>query len=261
MTYFVTVIFLLTILSAGCKTTEDVYSPKEWHGLFAKAGGWIPLPFPDSKYEPGAIITVSDDGMRWVDHLRSCRYPEEVLRVEESYIPGISFTHEKEFGANAIINIKGIEAGPGFDNISKIGLVIKDHGADAFRLINLKVWMEEPANRKTVSSACMTELQKPNHFLVTEAFRVSKGSYTLYNKSGAAIKLKTPVLENLLKFEPDVKYEVTTDGSLLIEKSAYFAVRRAVRVGNDFTVLGPSSQESEVADKKIEELYFKAAGE
>jgi hypothetical protein len=250
-------IFIFLAGMFGCKEASDVYAPKEWRDILAKAGGWKPLSLPDSKYGPGAIIKVTDDGIRWIDHLKSCGYPADVLEPEKSYIPSIQFTKARELQASALINFQGISAGPSFDKISKVRLQIDDHGADAFRLIKLKVWMEVPAHRESVNRACMEELLKPNRYLVTEAFRVTKGKYTLYDKTGAAIKLETPVLRHLLQFQPDVKHEVTSDGSLVIEQTAYFAVRMAVRVGNDWEILGSPSGEPETADAKIEELFFK----
>jgi len=105
----------------------------------------------------------------------------------------------------------------------------------------------------------MDELMKPDRYLVTEAFRVSKGKYVLQDKSGAAIKLETPVLKELLQFQPDVKYEVTADGGLMIEQPAYFAVRKAVRVGDGFEVLGASAQAPSTADEQIAEFFLNAS--
>lgn len=242
----------------GCKEAGDVYSPGEWSELFKKAGGWRPLPFPDSKYRPGAIIKVGEDGIRWIDNLEACRYPIAEFE-EKSYIPGITFEKAWVFGGSALVNFKGISAGPGFEKISKVRLEIQDHGADAFRIIKLKVWLEDPDHRRNISQTCMDELMKPDRYLVTEAFRVSKGKYVLQDRSGAAIKLETPLLKELLQFQPDVKYEVTADGGLIIEQPAYFAVRKAVRVGEGFEVLGASAQAPSTADEQIADFFSKAS--
>jgi len=117
--------------------------------------------------------------------------------------------------------------------------------------------MEDPDNREKVSQACMDELLQLDTYLVTEAFRVSKGKYTLYEKSGAAIKIDIPGIGKLLQFQPDIKYEITSDGSLVIEHPAYFAIRKAVRVGDDFQILRSPIGEDVTADVKIEKLFFK----
>ena len=258
--FFCTVACLLWLgMTTGCKDASDVYSPREWRDLFKQAGGWIPLPFPDSKYRPGSIIKVGDDGLRWIDDLEACRYPM-VDFEEKSSIPSITFEKAWVFGGSALLNYKGISAGPAFDRIAQVRLEIQDHGADAFRVIKLRVWLEDPDNRARVSQVCMDELLKPDRYLVTEAFRVSRGKYVLKDKSGAAIKVETPVLQELLQFAPEVKYEVTADGGLLIEQPAYFAVRRAVRVEEGFEVLGSPAAGSATADAHIEALFLKTAG-
>jgi hypothetical protein len=201
-----------------------------------------------------------EDEIRWIDDLEACRYPLEEFE-KKSYIPSITFTKQWEFTGSAVINFKGIKAGPKFDQVSKVRMEVIDHGADAFGLMRLKVWMENPKNRKKVSQVCMDQLLKPGYYLITEAFRVSKAKYTLYDKSGAAIKIEIPVLKELLQFQPEVKYEVTSDGSLVVEQPAYFAIRKAVHVGQDFETLRPSGREPETADGKIEKLFFMHASQ
>ncbi len=132
---------------------------------------------------------------------------------------------------------------------------VKDHGADALGLMKLKVWMENTDNQSKVSQACMDQLMKPDYYLITEAFRVSKATYSLYNKAGTKIEIKTPDLKDLLQVEPDVKYEVTSDGSLVIEQPVYFAIKKAIRIGQDFDARGST----EIGDAKIEKLFFKEA--
>ena len=248
---------LVLVIPISCKDIGDVYTPREWLEIFEKAGGWTPLPFPDSKYRPGAIISVSDNGIRWIDNLDACRYPIADF-VQPSYIPKITFEKAWELKGSALINFKGISAGPGFNRISKIRMEIKDHGADAFRLLKLRVWLEDPVNRATVSQVCMDELKNEGTYLITEAFRVSSGKYMLYDKTGVSIKLEAPVLKQLLQFQPDVKYEIASDGSLIIEQPAIFAVRKAKRVDDRFFTLGPPDSEPETADVKIEQLFNKA---
>jgi hypothetical protein len=246
-------------LVGGCPNAGDIYTPKELVKVLKK-DGWAPLLIPDSKYLPGTIIKVTDDGIRWVSQLETCRYPAEALGIKKGHVPNITFTKATQWDANAIVNIKGITAGPGFDRISKVDLTIKDQRAEALDILKLKIWSEVPANRAKVSSACMQELEKPDYFLVTEVFRVSEGVYTLYDKSGAAIEISTPVLGDLLKFEPNVKYSIEANGSLVIDQPTTFAVRRVARVGNDFEVLSRAVAGPETADAKIESLFLKAAG-
>jgi hypothetical protein len=238
----------------GNPNAGAVYSPREWRDILAK-DGWIPLPFPDSKYRPGSIIKVTKDDIRWIDDLEACRYPTDEFEVK-SYIPGITFTKQWEFSGDAIVNFKGVTAGPKFDRMSKVRMEIIDHGADAFGVLRFKVWMEKPENRETISQVCMDQLLKPDYYLITEAFRVSKAKYTLYDKTGAAIKLETPALDDLIQFEPNLKHEVTSDGSLVIEEPVCFAIKKTMRLGDDFE---PRATNGDV-DKIIEGLFFDLAG-
>lgn len=254
-------LFLAQLMLSGCKARQlrDVYTPKELADTLKHAGGWAPLPFPDSKFRPGAIISIPDDDkIRWIGHLRECGFPDEVLEPEVSRIPGIVFGKDSNFEAKSIINYYGIEAGPQFGRISKVRLEIKDQGADAFRLLTWLAWLDKPGNREQVSPRCMEELLKPNYYLVNEAFRISKAAYTLLDKSGTVIKLKGANLPSLLKFEPTVKHNVTTEGKLVIEEPTYFAVRKVKRVGDSFSI-GFTHERVKTADAKIEEIFLRTA--
>ncbi|MHB8054311.1 MAG: hypothetical protein ACYDH3_03585 [Candidatus Aminicenantales bacterium] len=252
----VVVLGVITILAVGCRTNP--YTARELVKVLKQAGGWTPLPIPDSKYQPGSIIKVTEDGVRWIDNLTSCGVPLAQFK-EQSYIPKVTFSRQVDFAAKAVVNIKGITAGPEFNRISKVLLSITDQGADAIRILQLGTWMEDPANRGLVSPVCLEALADKDTYLVTEAFRISKGKYTFYDKTGMAIKIETPVLKDLLQFQPDVKYEITNDGSLVIEQPAYFAIRRAQKMGGGFTTLGSLAGEPEIADSKIEALFLKEA--
>jgi len=135
-----------------------------------------------------------------------------------------------------------------------------DQGADAFQVLKLRVWLENPENRKKVSQACMEELQKPSTYMITEAFRVSKGKYTLMDKTGATIRLKAGILGKFLKLEPNVSLQITDEGDLVIEQPAYFAIRYAIRVGEGFETpsLGGLGEVPETADAEIEKLFYDA---
>jgi len=249
------IVLLVVLVYVISNQPGDIYSPKEWRDLFAKAGGWTPLPFPDSKYRPGSIIKVMEDDIRWWDDLESCGYPLKEF-VIESTIPSITFTKGWKFDGSAVASFKGFKAGPKFSEVSNVRMEVKEHGADAFRIAKLKDWMADPNNKAKFSRTCMDQLLKPDYYLVTEAFRVSKAKYTLYTKGGTAIKIESPNLKDFIQVQPDVKYEVTSDGSLVIEQPVYFAVRKTVRVGDDFDARGAT----EDADAKIEKLFFKSAG-
>lgn len=256
------VIVLVSGLAGGCPSEiGETYSPREWRDLFASAGGWTPLPIPDSKYRPGSIIQVTEEGVRWIDHLASCRYPADLLTPEQGRIPTINFSKDKVFGADVLLNYQGIKAGPGYNSVNKVLLRVSDHSADALRLLALRIWQEDPANRDLVSPVCMEELEKPNVYLVTESFTVSKGTYSLYDEHEAKLAVTLPMLGSMLSVEGNVNVDLTTEGDLQIDAPSVFAIRKAVRMAGDFTVLGEPGDPPTTADDEIAALYLAAEEE
>jgi len=247
----------MIVLPACGADVGDIYQPAEWRALFKKHG-WTALLFPESKYRPGAIIKVTEaGGIRYIDDLRSCGYPPEVLDPEVGKIPALTFDKARELGAKAVLNIRGISAGPEFSNVAKARLNITDHSADALRLIKLRIWQETPGNLDGAARFCVEALEKPDYYLVTEAFRVSKGRYTLFSKTGAKLKLSLANLGKLLALEPDVKYQVTAEGALEIDEPVTFAVRRAISTTAGFEVLGAGAVEPPTADALIDKVFEK----
>jgi hypothetical protein len=251
--------FAFVLAANGCNHTttsiKGVYTPAEWASLLKQAGDWVPLPYPESVFSPGSIIMVTETSIRWIDHLSSCRYPTEILQPEKSRMPNVSFAKSMDFGADAVIGYKGIEAGPGFSRVGKTNLEVLDHGVEYLRIIKLQDWMNDPANKKRVSPTCMQELAKPNRYLVTEAFTASKAAYTLYDKTGAVLKLDVPLLKTLLNVSGNVKYDIDATGKLVIDQPVYFAVRRVIRMADGgFEPRDPEP----AADAKIEKVFFRS---
>lgn len=250
--------FLIGAVCACDSDLDDVYQPAEWRGVLEKAGGWVPLVLPGSQYRPGSIIQVNQDGLRWLDHIEACRYPQELLAPEVGKIPDVKFSRGTTFGADVLVNIQGITAGPGFNKTHKVVLEVEDHGTETLRLVRLRVWQEEPQHAAGISPICMEELAQKDRYLITEAFYASKAKYTLYDETGAKVKLSVPQLGGLLKLEPDVSYEITSEGELVVNEKTYFAVRRAVRVGDKFEVLGEAGGTVESADALLAEQFAAA---
>jgi len=239
---------------------DDVYSPKELIKVLKKAGGWTPLTIPGSNYQPGTIIKIDQKKhVYYIDDLSSCGIPISEFQINP-YTPPVTFTKAVEVGASALINVKGIKAGPSYSRVSKVRFEIADQGADAFQLIKLQDWMANPDNQSRMSKSCAKALSQPDTYLINEAFKVSKGKYTLYDKSGVAIKITTPLINELFQIEPDIKYTVESDGSMLIEQPVYFAVRTVQRVGSNFVVLNRPSGEPETADNVLEKIFLQNVG-
>jgi len=246
---------IAVFLCSACTSVGDVYSPDEWNNLFEEAGGWTPLPIPDSKHIAGSIIQVTDSGVRWIGDLAACGFPTDQFS-QSGQIPSISFSKGASFGADALLTYQGVTAGPEFGRIESVVLEVSDHSADAINLIALQVWREYPDNRESVSDVCFNELAKVDRYLITEAFTVSQATYKLYDQTGAEIELSAPVLGELLDFSVGTRFTTTASGHLSVNQPTVFAIRKAVRVNQSFEILGNESADLVTADGKIEDLYL-----
>ena len=94
---------IFAILLGGCGSSREVrnvYSPEEWRQLLDSAGGWTPLPIPDSKYNIGSIIQVNNAGIRWLGDLDACGFPMDKFS-KPGQIPAVTFKNSKSFSVNA----------------------------------------------------------------------------------------------------------------------------------------------------------------
>ena len=244
-----------------CNDAGDVYSLAEWRDVLKGNGNWHFVKVPDSKLVPGSIVKITkDDGLSWIDSLQSCGIPAALLAgldagnpdalVIRGASPKIEFKKSKEYSADAVLNVAGIKAGPEFNNLGKVALTIGDNGGDALRLIRLKSWIQ--ANAAAFNPACLDELQKPDRYLVAKSFRFSSATYSFFDKSGAKVKLTVPQLGKIVQLEPNVKFEVTTEGNLKIDEPMYVAVRQAISSNGDFNTLGTESASPVSGDAVLE---------
>jgi hypothetical protein len=244
---------------AACpgKSADKFYGKKEWKELFKKADGWVALPLPDSRYAPGAIIQVQKKtGVRYIDHMRECNYPEEVLAPVIGTTPQIEFTKSRQFGGELVAAIEGVELGPQGGKISRVGLRIESLTVESLPLIRISDWELEGDNALKISDTCRRIFAQEDKYLVNEAARVNKATYTLYDASGAKIGLTGANLGEFLKIEASLSANTTSDGRLIIDQPVTVAVRRTVWAGDDFRILGSEEiKPKKTADPLIDELY------
>jgi hypothetical protein len=94
---------------------------------------------------------------------------------------------------------------------------------------------------------------------VQDAMVIRDASYTLYDKTGAALKLDLANIGKLLKFEPALKYETTGDGKLTITDPVTICVKNVVWLGKDFRTLGSTASAAKTADSLFKATYEKEA--
>lgn len=258
---------LLTAIAAGvltaCNSPGDVYNLAEWRDVLKGNGNWHMVQVPDSKLAPGSIVKITEqDGLRWIDSLDSCGVPRDLLvpkpvDAEEPTLivlgasPSIQFKKKAEFNAEVMLNISGITAGPEFKNVHKVTLAIGENGGDAIRLLQLRQWILDNADK--FKQVCLDELGKPDRYLVAESFRFSSATYALFDETGGKIELTLPQIGRILELDPSVGYTVTTEGNLQIGQPMYVAVRRAISTTGGFETLSEEPTETR-GDAKLNEF-------
>lgn len=212
----------------GCgPTVSDLMTPRELVEFFQPP--WIVINLPSSLYYPGAVVEVTEqEGIQWLGDGRQC-FTGGVLKPEKGATPQWTLTKQSTFNASMMANIKGITLGPEFKKDGKVSLKIENAETEVIDVIKLFDWML--ANKDKISESCRKYLLSKNVFLIREAYRVDKASYTLYDQKGAKLSLGGEKLKDLLKLSADFKYEVTGDGALAISSPVYIAFRRAKFIG------------------------------
>lgn len=217
----------------------DVIMPQCLRDFFGQPenASWVLLPIADSTFLPGSIIEVRYSGpirsIAWIDELKEC-YPPEAIKIISGNVPGINLTGNRQFNTSLLLDIYGWKPGAEFSRVRNVVFEINGVGTERLGLLHLRNWDEQ--NYDKLSKACKDEMEackgNPNRYIVCEAFIVKKGTYTLKDNTGAAIKLDTPAaIGKFVKIGGNVKYDVTREGKLVIDNPVVFAVRRAVKCG------------------------------
>jgi hypothetical protein len=237
-----------TLAFKACGATPD--SVAEPMFGFYKANHWIPLPLPDSRFAPGTIFSFTPQtGIRYVSDLATCGVPNDIV----SAVPGTSgkliFNKEAEYGADAVLKMKGVTAGPEFSKVKKTTLEQDDHGPSSLNLIKVQIWMTDPKNTSTFPEVCTSYLSRPDIFVVQEAYRISRGKYTLVDNTNAKIAVKG-LRAGPVSIEPSAQVKISNDGALEFTDTLYTAIRRVKRVSGDWQTLANPNQGQD-ADEEI----------
>ena len=253
-------VFLLIVV--GCDNGSGVKEVAAPQPLLAycKKAGFVPLPILDTSYKPGAIIRVQGDDISYIDHLRSCRYDADALKTEDGSSGQFDVKSRVEMGADALISLKGIEAGPEASRIKKTTLQIADYGVDKLQHILIGEW-ERLNYEAVVPPTCKTAFERPDVYVVGEAFRVRNGEYELFGKDDAKLKFDVANIGKLLRLQPNAKYQATNDGRLLISEPTTLCVRNVEWFGRDPGAAGLEPAKTRTADSALELIYKRKYGE
>jgi hypothetical protein len=188
---------------------------------FLEENGWVSLPLPDKRTGPGSVIKVTKkDGaviMQWLGDLRRCGITDREFRyVRGKYSAigiGESFAVKASIAAGFIAKLNGTAD---FEKVGGAIMQIEDSGGDAVDFDALTNWMAKPAAQR-MPQVCNNFLAQEDIYLVSEAFRISKASYGLVDKSGAKLAVTGGAFR---------RADSSSSGTLSVIDDLYFGVRR-----------------------------------
>ena len=244
----------LSLLATGCPKVEDVTQPLY---RFYVDHGWIPLPEPDSRFSPGTVFSVLPDrrNLRWEGSLQDCGLPSDLVAPVQAAAGQLQFNLSGDYGASAALQIKGVSAGPDFSKVKTSTLTLDEHGPSSLNMIKIHLWIDDPENKDKIPQTCKDLLNKPNWYVVQEAYSVSKGKYTLKNSSGVKISLKGLDI-GPLKIGADAHASTTEDGSLTFDQTLYTAVRELAFANGGFDSLGRSARSADIDHQVLSRLAY-----
>jgi hypothetical protein len=218
---------------------------------------WIPLPMPDSRIGPGAIVSIKKGEVAWESSLDKCGAPPEVMTAVASNDTSVASSAEGEYGANAALKIAGVTLGPDFKKVKKTSLKLEGHHAVGLDRITLGEWLNKPG--MVLSPVCKQLLTQKGIFIVQEAYQVSQGKMTLYDEKNAKLSLaglSTPII----KLDGGAASTKISNDAIEFSTSMFTAIRR-VQLLNDGSLKTMGTAGPEVdADKQARALLYPPAG-
>jgi hypothetical protein len=223
-------IAISVVLSSCAKHPRPVIGPGAIAPSISKAtydayrkGGWVPLVEPDSRFVPGTIFESKENtAPRWISSLETCGVPKKVLAPVNNDTGTFKYSGDANYGANAVLNIRGVSAGPNFGKATSTTFQQSDSGASAIDILKVMAWMNQ--NPAAFSSICESYLSQPDVYVAQESYRVDNGTYTLKDSKSRGISIKADVLT----LSADANAKVTGDSSLSLTVPVYTAVHQAI---------------------------------
>jgi hypothetical protein len=219
---------------------------------FLETQNWVALAIPDNKMRPGAVIKVQKKGdavdVRWLGDFRSCGITDsEFGLVRGKYPPvgiGESFAVKASFAVSILAKLGGSAE---VDKINGAILKIEEAGGDAIDLLAFSIWLTKPGNLQKLPEPCGTFLAQNDVYLVSEAFRVTRGSYDLIDKNGAKLAVSAAVAGRSI--DAGIAGSISKSGTLSVTEDFYFGVRRVKQLApGSFATLGSAPQAVPEAD-------------
>src|SRR5438093_6464956 len=138
---------ILCVFLAGFSCQQNPTKMGAVMNRFYIQNKWIPLPLPDSRFGPGTIFTYNKDtGIRYVSSLKTCGVPDEVSAGVKGQSGTLKFDGDSEYGADAVLKVVGVSAGPQFSKVTKTTVELNDHGPSSMDMFKLQIWLTKPEN-------------------------------------------------------------------------------------------------------------------
>jgi hypothetical protein len=196
---------------------------------FLEENGWVPLPLPDKRIEPGSVAKVTKKNgavtMQWLGDLRRCGITDREFRYIRGKYSAIGIGDS--FGIKASIAVQYIAKLEGRADFEKAGgaiMQIEDSGGDAVDFEALMNWMARSDAARRMPQVCNNFLTQEDIYLVSEAFRISKASYGLVDKNGAKLTITGGAFGQAGS---------RSSGTLTVVDDLYFGVRHVKQLTPD----------------------------
>jgi len=250
-------IAVLLAFTTACprQDPQSVLSPDPMYKFYL-AHQWIPLPEPDSRFGPGAVFTFTPGtDPRWQGTLQDCGLPGEVTTAVEAQSGQLEFDTSSDYGASAVLKLKGVTAGPEFSKVKNSTLQLDQHGPSSLNMVKLRLWVNDPENRDKIPKGCKDLLSRANTYIVQEAYEVSKGKYTLKSATSGKVAIDGLKL-GVLSLAPDAHAKIGNDGSLTFDQTLYTAVRRLEYANGGWDSLGRPGSGADADQQVISQLPY-----
>ena len=201
---------------------------------------WFRLPYPDSSYEPGAILVAEACAPRLVGHLRDCHVPESVIATSTGEVGDWNRVISRRYGVEAVLGIGGVTAGPEIDGVSRVEIQQEDVQTERISVIKFELWLDE-ARDDGLERICGGRLQEEQTFIIGESVRVGTGRYTFHNEAGARIDGSVGVLG----LEADAEADLDDAGGLVMRSPVYTHIRNLRLVGDRLEFMGAVTARSD----------------
>jgi hypothetical protein len=196
---------------------------------FLEENGWVSLPLPDKRMEPGSVAKVTKKNgavtMQWLGNLRRCGIADREFRYVRGRYSAIGIGDS--FGIKASIAVGYIAKLEGVADLEQAGgaiMQIEESGGDAVDFDALANWMARSGAARRMPQVCNNFLAQEDIYLVSEAFRISKASYGLVDKNGARLTITGGAFGQAGS---------RSSGTLSVVDDLYFGVRHVKQLAPD----------------------------